>query len=365
MTSTSTHPMTGQERVAAMFDRRDHDRVPRHDTFWSETIERWQREGLDGDRQTVLDLLESDFHGLCWAWPCSFPEQEILVSEDHETRVTRDGHGKTVRYWKHHSGTPEHLGFDCDSRQKWEAIYKPALLDTGLQVDPEAVRRRYRIGREQQRWCFLSGVESFEQTRALMGDEITLMAMAEDPDWIRDVSHTHTSQVIRNFDAIMATGIEPDGVWIYGDMAFNHATMCSPTMYRELIWPDHKRLADWAHVHNMKLIFHTDGDVNGVLDLYLEAGIDCLQPLEAKANMDVRRLAQTHGDRMALFGNINVMVMGTNDRDQIEHEVATKFAAAMLTRGYAYHSDHSVPPTVSWETYQFIIERVAHHGQYE
>jgi uroporphyrinogen-III decarboxylase len=197
-----------------------------------------------------------------------------------------------------------------------------------------------------------------------MGDEVTLIAMAEDPDWIRDVSRTFTTQVLRNFDAAMATGIEPDGLWIYGDMAYNHATMCSPAMYKELIWPDHKRLADWAHAHGMKFIYHTDGDVNGVIDLYLQAGFDCYQPIEAKAGMDIRNLCPRYGSRLAFFGNIDVMVMGSNDRARIEHEIATKFAAGKATRGYIYHSDHSVPPTVSWDTYQFILEMVDKYGRY-
>jgi hypothetical protein len=37
-------------------------------------------------------------------------------------------------------------------------------------------------------------------------------------------------------------------------------------------------------------IQHTDGDVRSFMDLFCEAGIDALQPLEAKANMDVREL---------------------------------------------------------------------------
>jgi len=136
-------------------------------------------------------------------------------------------------------------------------------------------------------------------------------------------------------------------------------------MYEELFWPDHKRLADWAHNHGVPFIYHTDGDVNGVLDLYLKAGFDCLQPLEVKANMDVRTLGPKIGDRMALFGNIDVMAMSTNDKDVIEQEVKSKLQAAMQTQGYAYHSDHSVPPAVSWETYQFIIELVDRYGNYD
>jgi uroporphyrinogen decarboxylase len=147
-------------------------------------------------------------------------------------------------------------------------------------------------------------------------------------------------------------------------MAYNHATVCSPTHYRELIWPQHKRLADWAHRHEMKFIFHTDGQVNGVIPLYIEAGIDCLQPLEAKAGMDVRALAPRWGDRLALFGNIDVMKMASNDLGVIEDEIVGKFGAGKSTRGYVYHSDHSVPPSVSWHTYQRIIELVDKHGSY-
>lgn len=356
--------LSSQERVNRAFDRRDHDRVPRHESFWGETIERWQKEGLNGDTRTVLDLLGSDFHGLNWCWPQAFPGQDEVVKLDAETRVVRDGNGKLVRYWRGKSGTPEHLGFDCDSREKWETKYKPALLDAGLQVDPEAIKRAFRIGRQKGKWCHLTGVESFEETRSLMGDAITLVAMAEDPDWVRDVSQTFTDVMLRNLDAAMAAGIQPDGLWIYGDMAFNHATMCSPRMYKELIWPDHKRLADWAHAHRMKFIYHTDGDVNGVLDLYVAAGFDAFQPIEAKANMDIRKLCPKYGDRLAMFGNIDVMIMGSNDRAKIEEEIKSKLAAGMATKGYIYHSDHSVPPLVSWDTYQFVIECVNRYGAY-
>jgi len=357
--------MTGQERVNRAMERRDHDRVPRHESFWGETITRWQTEGLNGDSHTVLDLLKSDFHSLNWLWPMAFPGREEVVSMDKDTRVVRDGNGKLVRHWRNKSGTPDHLGFECDSRAKWEKVFKPALLGTGLQNDPEAVRRAYQFGREKGRWCHLTGVEGFEETRSLMGDEITLMAMAEDPEWIRDVSQTFTDVMLRNLDGLMATGIQPDGLWIYGDMAFKTATMCSPAMYRELIWPDHKRLCDWAHAHRMKFIYHTDGDVNGVMDLYLTAGFDCLQPLECKAGMDIRRLCPQYGDRLSFFGNVDVMVLMTNDRAKIEAEVKAKLAAGMATKGYIYHSDHSVPPQVSWETYQFIIELLERHSRYD
>jgi len=36
----------------------------------------------------------------------------------------------------------------------------------------------------------------------------------------------------------------------------------------------------------------------------------------------------------------------------------------MATKGYVYHSDHSVPPQVSWATYQWIMELLEKYGRY-
>lgn len=361
----STTTLTGQERVQRMFARQDHDRVPRHESFWKETITRWQAEGLSGGYDEALDFLGTDLHEMGWIWPKPYPDTRQVVSADEQTEVIRDGHGKLVRLWKDKSGTPDHLGFGCDDRDKWERIYKPAMLATGLQIDPARFARAYRTGRERGRWCFIACVEGFEETRALLGDEIALMGMAEDPEWIRDVSRIFVDQTMRNLDAVMATGVQPDGLWVYGDMAYNHATVCSPDMYRQLLWPDHKRLAEWAHAHNMKCIFHTDGDVRSVIDLYIAAGFDCLQPLEAKANMDLRSLAPRYNRELAFFGNVDARVLSTNDRGQIEREIRAKLAAGMAGKGYIFHSDHSVPPTVSWPSYQFAVELAEKYGRYE
>jgi uroporphyrinogen decarboxylase len=356
--------LTGQQRVRRMMQRRDHDRIPRHDSFWPETITRWQAEGLAGDAQTVLELLGSDFHSLNWCWPVAFPGQEQIISEDEQTKVVRNGQGNVSRWWKHRSGTPQHIAFGCDSRDAWEKIFKPALLKNAMQTPIAKVKEAYRAGRAAGRWCHLTGVEPFEETRSLMGDEITLIAMAEEADWIIDVARTFTDVVLMNLQAILDAGVAPDGLWIYGDMAYNHATVCSPAMYRELIWPQHKRLADWAHAHGMSFIYHTDGDVRGVLDLYIAAGFDCLQPLEAKAKMDVRELCPRYGDRLAMFGNIDAIKLSSNDPAVIEEEIREKFAAGKRSRGYLYHSDHSVPPTVNWDTYRTIIRLIDQHGWY-
>jgi uroporphyrinogen decarboxylase len=348
-----------------MFARQDQDRIPRYDSYWPETIKRWETEGMPAGEQSALDALGADFHSAGVVWPPPFPGQWQVVAEDEQTHIIRNEWGATLREWKGKSGTPEHIAFDCDTREKWEAIYKPTFLDGTIRADLNEIRQRHAEGCRARRWNLWHCAESFEATRKLLGDEIVMMAMATDPDWVRDVSRTYTDHLLIEFEAIVDLGLAFDGVFMWGDMAYNRATFCSPRMYRELIWPDHKRIADWVHAHGMKIIYHTDGNVNRVIDHYIDAGFDCLQPLETKASMDLRDLAPAYGDRLAFMGNIDVMTMLENDRDRIEAEIAAKFAAGMAMQGYSYHSDHSVPPHVRWETYLFMIELIDRYGNYE
>ena len=51
-------------------------------------------------------------------------------------------------------------------------------------------------------------------------------------------------------------------------------------------------------------------------------------------------------------------------RAELEEEVRTKLAVAMQDGGYIYHSDHSVPPTVSLENYTYLIYLLRAYGAY-
>jgi len=48
----------------------------------------------------------------------------------------------------------------------------------------------------------------------------------------------------------------------------------------------------------------------------------------------------------------------------IEEEIRTKFEVAKRGGGYIYHSDHSVPDSVSFEQYKRVIELVQKYGRY-
>lgn len=353
--------LTSRERVKRALSHRDHDRVPRFDQIWPETLARWRSEGLTAEPATLFDW---DIAWCGWVAATPYPKRQEIVEEDAETRDVVGQWGERSRWWKNRFGTPTHLGWECQSREDWETKIRPRLtLETQI-LDLDEMRKTYRVAREADRFVCCCGIQSYEAIKAMLGDEQMMLGFADDPDWMRDISGTYTDLQIAMFTRILAAGIEPDALWIFEDLAYSKGPLCSPKMYREIVWPDHRRMCAFAHAHGMKFIFHTDGDINTYLDLFAEAAFDCLQPLEAKARMDIRQLAPRYGSQFAFFGNIDMMTAITNDRDRVECEMRSKLAAGMAHKGYLYHSDHSVPPQVSWATYQRMMECLEHYGVY-
>ena len=362
--STDAHSnssLTARERVERMMERRDHDRIPRYDAFWDETLVRWHSEGMAGDPREIFDF---DLHMVAHLNHAPLVGTEELIAEDDQTRTIVNEWGGHVRMHKHHSSAPEHLQIDCDTLTMWVEYYRDLVATLDARVDMAEAKAAYEAGRRADRWCFVAGFESWGCARRLLGDEVLLLAMAAEPEWIVDVSNAFADQTIGVMQRILDAGIEPDGLWMFGDMGFSTGPACSPQMYRDIMWPDHRRLAKWAHDHGMKYIYHTDGDVRTCVDMFIEADIDCLHPLEAKARMDLGKLVPQFGDKLSFLGNIDVRAMETNDRDRLDSEIKTKLAAGMARHGYGYHSDHSVPPTVSWPTYQIIMQLIDQYGSY-
>lgn len=86
-------------------------------------------------------------------------------------------------------------------------------------------------------------------------------------------------------------------------------------------------------------------------------GFDCLQPMEAKAGCEVLEYARQYRDRLCFVGNMDVTVLNTNDRSKVRDEVVGKRRALQeLRAAYVFHSDHSIPPDVRYDTYRYAPE---------
>jgi uroporphyrinogen-III decarboxylase len=154
-----------------------------------------------------------------------------------------------------------------------------------------------------------------------------------------------------------------DGFVIWGDVAYKKSTFMSPGYWREYFKPWVAAIAAHAHACGLPVIYHGCGNVKAIFEDYIELGVDAYNPLEAKAGMDVLELRRQYGHRIGFFGNGNVQIWESGDRDAIRRDVLRKLNAAR-GGGYIFASDHSVSSSVSGKTYDYIVNLVREHGDY-
>jgi uroporphyrinogen decarboxylase len=196
-----------------------------------------------------------------------------------------------------------------------------------------------------------------------IGIERMLMSMLDEPEFIYELMAAHAQLVIDLYEGMRRLGMEFDGAFLSDDLGYQAAPLISPALYRELVYPHHKRLCERFSRDGLKTSLHSDGNIAPLIPHFLDAGFAGLHPLEAKAGLDVRALKAQYGDRLVFHGNIDVRAL-SGTRVEIESEIAAKVTAAKEGGGYIYHSDHSVPNSVSFENYAFAIELVKRYGAY-
>jgi len=350
--------VSSREKILRAVERNPVDNVGVSEHFWPELLtDFWPGEGypegIEPEEFFDLDVVTA-WHLIFQAIPLKEEEYEI-VEESEQWYVRRDGNGALLKWWKHKSGTPEHIGFEVDTAEKWEEK-KKHMLDLNLdRIDVDAFSRKYEFARKRDKFLCYDALSVFEFGRAMLGDVMMLESLLLDKGFIHDVFSTFTDMVIRHLDQAIRLVGKPDAIWVYDDLGYSNGPFLSPDHYDEMVLPYHKTICDHYHNMGLKILLHSCGDVRKLIPGIIRAGFDLLQPLEAKAGMDVRDIADKYGDKLSFMGNIDVTKLITNDREIIAEEVKSKVGYVKNKTGYILHSDHSIPPGVSLETYKLML----------
>ena len=96
-----------------------------------------------------------------------------------------------------------------------------------------------------------------------------------------------------------------DTISLGDDYCSNRGPLMSPGMFREFILPHLTRAVTAIHEGGARCIKHCDGNTWALLDMMVEAGIDCINPLEPVAHMEMAEVKARYGDRVCMMGNID------------------------------------------------------------
>lgn len=358
--------MNGKERITRILNHQPVDRMGLFEHFWGDTRAEWESKGFIKPDECIEEHFGFDLQ-MCWAFNmvADLDFEPEIIEETEETILTKDGNGAFLKRHKLHDATPEHVDFTVKNRADWEKYIKPFLVDVDeRRINFEGYRKAKKEAEKADRFFCWSGVNVFEMMHPVCGHEYMLMGMVLDPDWVKDMVKTYSELTVKMQEILFEREGYPDGIWYYEDLGFKERPFFSLDMYNDIIQQGHKYTIEYAHSLNLPVIMHSCGYVEPLLPGMIESGIDCLQVIEVKAGMDLLKLYEMYGDKIAFMGGIDVRTIYSNDEAIIDKELLSKIPKLKEKFAYVIHSDHSIPKTVNYETYRYFIKKALELGTY-
>lgn len=365
--------MNSRERILAALNGQEMDRMPITEIgIWPETRMRWISEGMPADAGM------EDYFGLdkisVFPFDTSLMLPTKIIEDNEKYTVSSDSNGCTYRYLKDSFGASEFIGSTVKEMDSWINHRNRLVPDLRRFEDYNIhfafgyklscnMKEQYEYAKSNDIFTVYNPVEPCWFYLRLLGEEESLCGIASDPDFAEQVISDYTDFNLEMLDAVTAAGYRFDALWVFSDLCYKNGMLFSPKFFRERVAPYQRKFFAGAKRLGMKVIFHSDGYVGELLPLLIDVGVDCIQPLEARAGNDIRDYMRLYPDKLTYMGNINADALASG-KEAIYTEISGKVPPAKAAHRYIYHSDHSIPNTVSLEDYKYSLELARQFGQY-
>jgi len=149
------------------------------------------------------------------------------------------------------------------------------------------------------------------------------------------------------------------------DLGTKDGLLVSLELYKELIWPYHKKLFEFIKEKaksKVYIFFHNDGAVKETIPLLIEAGVDILNPVQVncKGMEDTKSLKKEFGKDLTFWGgSCDNSIMAFGSPEEVREETKRRINDLAPGGGFIFapiHIIQSVVPVKNliawWETFQ-------------
>lgn len=347
------------------------DRLPDYEFgAWVQTYDRWAQEGMDVASCKGLGrdvhYLEHYFHtddagygpGLAVNVGMLPLFDELVIEDRGETEIIQDKDGATAERIKEKLGAsiPRYIRYAIQNRADWERI-KAERLDPD---HPERVPQNLDalVGRfNTADYPIVAHMGSlYGWIRNWMGVEALSVMLYDDRPLVEDMMEHLTLLALKVLEKMAGRGLRIDQTHWWEDMCYRSGSLLSPRMFAQMMLPRYRRINDFLRrefgcEYNL---LDCDGNIHQLAPLWLEGGINVMFPIES-AHTDVFRLAPEFASHGFLRGAFD-------KRALIEGPAAIDLEFKRLeplieSRQLIPHTDHLVPPDVSFENYLYYRRR--------
>jgi uroporphyrinogen decarboxylase len=196
-----------------------------------------------------------------------------------------------------------------------------------------------------------------QTTWELLGFKRYFYGSAQNPSFVEEImrrigeTYLHVIERIPEHPAIGA-------VILADDMAYRTGTMMRPEFLRKNVFSWYKEFADILKPHDVPLIFHSDGNLFGVLETIMNCGAAALHPIEPDA-MNITEVKKRVGDRLCLLGHVDVSgTLSLGTPDEVRSECMRIMSEMAPLGGYCCGSSNSLSSGIPFENFAAMVTAV-------
>jgi len=375
--------MTPRERVVNAIHFKKVDALPWYESYYTDAVLRWLSEGLPAHKTMKIewklrpgriminypmfagfDLYS--FFGTTNLWGLVVPVDEgpiprfkqmkIGETERYEEYIMETGaiaRRLKTKYWGY--TMPQFVDFPVKDMKTWEHYKKRLNPEDPRRYPADWEKDAYiKIFEEYQEGSTRLGITGFYGFGAeLMGIPNFNLAFYKNPELISEmVSYWEYFTIERIRDAVETLKDRIDMVFWWEDMASKHGPNISPKLYKEFLLPHYKKVTEFLNKCKInRILMDSDGNLNPILDLVIEAGITGTWPLEVNSGMDVREVRKKYGNKLFLGGNLDKREIAKGG-EALRNEIDSKLPVMKQSSGYIAGLDHTVPLDIGLERFK-------------
>ena len=266
------------------------------------------------------------------------------------------GPGRWLSEWGYISqDTTEEHGIEVESPLKtmadFESYTPPNVVLPERYAQVEEAVRTYAGNKA----VILHLNDVFSIPRYLLGMEHLLLCIAMEPELIKAMVDLSVDLNLKMAKEAAARGIKI--VYTGDDYAYTKGPMMSPNSFRELFYPGLKRVMGGFKELGLKVIKHCDGNIWPILDMMIDSGFDCLDPIDPIAGMDIAEVKAKYGDRVAIKGNVDCShILSFGTVEDVVRETVAAMKKGMPGGGYILSSGNSIHSAVKPENYMALLD---------
>jgi hypothetical protein len=285
-------------------------------------------------------------------WIGGAPEEVLEETEDFI--ISRDRMGRRLKLSRKVATIPLPMDWPVKNMDDWRKVkHHYAFSEERFGRDWE------KIAREGLAAALVVGVGipgGFDEPRQLMGEEALCVAYYDQPELVHDILNTIGDTAKKVLDRVSAA-VQIDQLFVHEDMAGRSGSLAGPKQVAEFIKPYYRRIWDMLRDRGARLFAQdSDGDMNGVIDAFMDAGINYMFPMEPAAEMDIVKIREKYGTRLAMMGGIDKHVIRRSS-EEIVAELEYKIPPMVATGGCVLGLDHRIPNGTPMENYRFYIRK--------